>query len=128
MEGVSSGELNLVFIGEKDSSLDRGELHVRNKEEIAFLWINFMPYYGASFEHPMIISFRSNYSLTETLQKIFFEEKLYSTLSENCFRIRSRTSGSARTRKHANTRICTFPYFLVRACLILVHISECMQN
>ena len=64
MEGVSDSELNLVFIGEKDSSLDRSELHVCYKEEIAFLWVKFVSDDGASFEHSMIIRFRSNYGLS----------------------------------------------------------------
>ena len=64
MEGVSGGELNLVFIGEKDSSLDRSELHVCYKEEIAFLWVNFVPDDGVSFEHSMILRFRTDYGLS----------------------------------------------------------------
>ena len=37
-----------------------------------------------------------------------FEQQLYSTLLENCFQNRFRTTGSVRTRKHALSLSCIF--------------------
>ena len=57
------------------------------------------------------IHFFKRHFLERNAPNFFLEEYLYSTLSENCFRILFQTSGSSATRKHANTHIGVFHMF-----------------
>ena len=78
-----------------------------SKTPIVNLFKNHSPFQNYIFKMQLEINFLTFWNTDQTLQ-FFLEQFLYRTLLEKCFENWFSTTGSARTRKHANFH---FPAF-----------------